>query len=357
MARPRSAAATTTSNISMKEGVVVDVIYPDDARNLSKTSIEYNVVVLEYSQKQGTNIVQYKNCTTYDLFGTANNYLNYTLQPSSTDLNTLTNNNSPSAFKDGARVLLLCVGGLSMAGAAVIVGGRNNITSPKYSSSDGQFYDFNFNGINYNVNNDGELTITFNSPSTQAGVQSNAAAAGTQIKIDKQGHFTVLDNKGQKISIDRDAQQISIGNGSESVVVDKGAKSITLKSGGDETFNAGGKLDVTSGADMSISSGGALNVKSSGATNVNSGGAMQTQVSGQWQLQAQGNVQITALGEVTIIGAAGPVIASQGPLTMVGLGDVPVATVGTSTVIGVGNLGLPVVSNIITGSFTVFVGT
>ena len=322
-----------------------------------RSSVEYNVVIVEFHQKNGANVVLYKNCTTVDMFGTSNNYLNYTLQPSSSNLNNVTSANATSAFKDGARVLILCTGGLSLAGAAVIVGGRNNITSPKYSSSDGQFYDFNFNGINYNINNDGELTITFNSPSTQAGQSANAAAAGTQIKIDKAGHFTVLDNKGQTISIDRDAQQISINNGSESVVVDKGQKSVTITASGDETLSAGGKLNATSGADMNVKSGAAMNVNSGGAMNVNSGGAMQTQASGQWQLQAQGNVQITAMGEVTIMGAAGPVIASMGPLTNVGLGDVPVATVGTSTVIGVGNLGLPVVSNIITGSFTVFVGT
>src|SRR5579871_6407173 len=87
--RPRPASHTVTSNISLKEGVVVDIIYPDDARNLSKISIEYNVVVLEYNQKAGTNIVQYKNCTTIDMFGTINNYVNYTLQPSSTNLSQL----------------------------------------------------------------------------------------------------------------------------------------------------------------------------------------------------------------------------------------------------------------------------
>jgi hypothetical protein len=345
------------TNVTIKEGIVTGIIYPDDDASVSEKEIEYNVAVVDYDHQNNANLNIYRNCRLVNPFGTTNNRLTYTLQPSTQTPTQLTGDTNTGVFEDGARVLVVCVGGVSRATSCVILGGVQHRDQAKYSSDDGQFYDFTFNGINYNIDKDGQLTITFNSATDQDGKQANSAAAGTKIQIDKQGHFTVLDNKGQTIKVDRDAQQVSVSNGSESIVVDQGKKSVTITSGQDTAVNAGGKLSASSGSDMSLSSGGALSVKSSGATSVQSGGSMTTQANGQWQLKAQGNVQVTAGGNVQVMSSSGPVIQSQGPMTLVGLGSVPAAGVGISMCQGIGNLGLPVISTIITGSFTTFIGT
>lgn len=343
--------------MSLKDGIVTAIIYPDDPNTLSGKEIEYNVCVADYDHEKNINLNIYRNCRLVNIFGTTNDFVTYTLQPSTQSPTNLTGDDNENVFPDGARVLVLCMGGQTRAGSAIIIGGEQHRDQTPPQRSDGQFYNFQFNGINQLINNDGELIITFNSATDQDGDQSNAAAAGTQIKIDKNGVVTISDNENQVISVDRVAKQISIGNGSESIVVDKDESSITATSGKDENFNAGGKLSATSGDDMTISSGAALDISSEGQTSIKANGPLNMQTAGAWKVMASGDIDIQSSGDVTIESGQGPVIESAGPLVLIGQGSVPAAGVGISQCLGVGNLGAPVISNIITGSTTVFIGT
>jgi hypothetical protein len=354
--QPADASAYRTASFSLKEGVVTDIIYPDQSDNLSKRDIEYNIAVVEYLPQVGANLQLYRNCRVANLFGTTNNSLNFTLQPSTDKMSNIGDKVGQDVFKDGARVIVLCIGGVSQAGYCVIVGGLRHGDDKVYSSKDGQFHDFNFNGVQQLINKDGEYVVNFNSPIDQDGKQSKPKAAGTQVKIDKEGRVSISDNEGQVVKVDRVAKKVEITNGFETFTMDKANKLISMNSSGDVKETASKSVSVNSGSDTKIDAGGQVSMKSGGQTLIDAGGTMDMKSGGQWRLQASGNVIVTAGGEVSVVGASGPVIKSAGPLTLVGQGAVPAAAVGISQCFGLGNLGAPVLSTIITGSSTVFIG-
>lgn len=344
--RPSATAhALLRTNVSLKSGTVIAIHYPDDKNSLSEKFIEYDVAVSEQVSGGGTTVTTYRNCKINNLFGDANNNLTYTLQADANiDQNATT----------GAKVLLLCIDGRSDGGQAVIVGGLSDENGPDYTSDDGQFYDFNFNGINYNIDKDGEWTITFNSPVDENGDKANAAASGTIIKIDKEGRVTISDNQSQSWDIDRVALTSTWTNGNDSVVIDKGNKKIVLTSSGE--------LSTSSQKATSVNSEDAINVNAksdvsvNGQSNINiTASSNMTQKANGWNVQMSGDVNIKAGGNVNIQGSGQAQM--QAGINLIGDGSVQAAGVGISMCFGIGNLGFPVLSNIITGSSTVLIGT
>lgn len=346
MKPPASAYKQIRTNVALKTGTVTAIHYPEDPNNLSGSFIEYDVAVSEQVSEGGTTVSVYRNCKMNNIFGASNNSFTYTLQPNSQI------DDDPTA---GAQCLILCIDGRSDGGQGVIIGGLSDFESPVYSAADGQFYDFNFNGINYNINKDGEWTVTFNSPIDQEGKKANSDAAGTVIKIDKEGRVSISDNEMQSWNIDRVAKTSTWTNGSETIMIDKGNKVVSLISGGTMSqtsqkamsMTSQDATNITSQKDMTLDSSNNLNMSSSQNMAQKSGAAWNVQASGNVMVQAGGNAMITASGVAQL----------QGLTTLIGAGDVPVAAVGVSMVMGIGNLGLPVFSQILTGSSTVFVGT
>jgi hypothetical protein len=345
MKPPASAYKQMRLNVTLKTGTVTKMYYPDDPKNLSGTFIEYDVAVSEQISDGGTTVSTYRNCKMHNPFGASNNSATYTLQPNAQI------DDDPTK---GAQCLLLCIDGRSDGGQGVIISGLSDEGSPDYTSADGQFYDFNFNGINYNINKDGEWTVTFNSPIDEDGKKANSDAAGTKIKIDKEGRVTISDNEMQSWTIDRVAKTSTWGNGSESVVIDKGNKSISMMSGGEMSqtsqkamsMSSQDATNITSQKDMTLNSSNNLNVQSSQNMAQKSGAGWTVQATGDVMVQAGGNAMIQASGVAQV----------QGLTTLLGAGDLPAAAVGISQVLSY--LGpIPIMGQILTGSATVFVGT
>jgi hypothetical protein len=333
-------------NYSLKSGIVVNIYYPDDSNNVSKNQIEYDVAALEISTAS-TNYTIYRNCLVTNPFGTVNNNVTYTLQIEED----ITNSKG-----QGANVLLLCMNGRSEAGSAAIIGGISRPGGPQYSSEDGQFYDFNFNGINYNIDKDGELTITFNSPIDYQGNKANEKAAGTVLKIDKEGRYTISDNEGQSFGLDRVAKTATWTDGNDSIVIDKGNKKITMTSSGDLDANSQGKTDVSSQGDMSLESQADLSLSAASNASFSSQGNMATTSGGSWNVKVSGNGMINVQGNVMI--QANNQAQIMGATTAIGAGGVPIAGVGISQTVGItGAPGSPMTTLIISGSATCSVGT
>ena len=335
-----------SEDFSLKVGVVTEIIYPDDKASLSKKVIEYNVVTSDVNKNGNVNLGTYRNCIFNNRFGMSNNNETYTLQADQSD-------DAKATF--ASIVMLLCISGQSSGGQAVIIGGLSHPNGPAYTSANGQFYDFNFNGINYNINKDGEWTLTFNSPIDKDGNQANKDAAGTKVKIDKDGRLSISDNAGQSFTLDRAAQNATWTNGNDSIIIDQKNKKVAITSSGEfnlasqkaTSINSSDAISISSKQDTSISSGANLNTESKGNFGQKSGG--------NWEVNASGNVNVKAGGNVMIQGGAQAQMKAA--INMIGDGSVPVAAVGVSMVIGVGNIGSPVVSQILTGSSTVLVGT
>lgn len=337
------------NNFKLLVGTVLAMYYPDEDKNLSKKVIEYDVNVFESNENGSVNVHTYFRCRAADLFGSNSDSLEYTYRPQS--------NQSPDpANTNGSLVLVLCINGITEAGSAVVIGGLQTLQRQVISdSSDGHFYDFNFNGIRQFIDKDGAFSIEFNSAINNDGKQANSAAAGTIISIDKNGVVSIKDNENQAITIDRTAKTISIGNGADSMVIDKGSKSVTTTSSGELTEKSAKAMTVKSGDTLNMESSKDMTIKSGSNLNVETQANGSLKTSASWNIKAGANVNIKA-GAMAVI-EGGSIAQLKGTLTMLGAGSVPAAGVGISQCMGVGNLGAPVISTIITGSATVFIGT
>ena len=223
----------------------------------------------------------------------SNNNLTFTLQADSA---------SDGRIEYGSLVIVLCISGQSSGGQAIIVGGVSHPEGPTYKKDDGQFYDFNFNGINYNINKDGEWTLTFNSPVDKKGKKLDEKVAGTQIKIDKTGKIKISDNEGQFFELDRVAQKATWGNGAESIIIDKKNKKLELASSGEMSAKSTKKMSETSDDEISMTAKKDLSATSEANLKLESKSNMSMKSGAQWEVKATGNVMVKAGGNAIIEG-------------------------------------------------------
>ncbi len=340
----RVATSYRSENTYLKSGTVIEVLYPEDKKNLSKLFIEYTVVVTEKMPNEVTSVNTYNNCLAHNSFGAKNNKIDVTYQ-AATDKETV-----------GSRVLLLCVDGSSNGNSAIIMGGLNSVAPDKvHSAADGQFFDFNFNGINFAIDKDGAMQLTFNSFIDLKGKKANEKAAGTKVSISKEGQLTIADNEGQSFSLDRVNQKSTWTDGAEFITIDKKNKSIQVSSSGEMdlisekkmSLTSSDSIDSSSSKDYNISSGSNLNVTSKANASIKTDASMNIKSGAEMTIQSGSNMTVKASGIAQI----------KGELTKLGEGTMPVGIVGTSISIGYDSNGSPVISTLLTGSNTVFSGT
>lgn len=333
------------NNPYLKLGIVFGIHYPDQDSNKSKKFIEYDVRAIESRVDGSTSTVNYLRCKVLDKFCTPNNYEYFTLQPAS--------ESKDNVLQNGAQVLLLAIDGNANTGGAIIIGGVN-YPMPDFKSADGQFYEWQFNGINIKVDKDGQYFLTFNTPISPDKKKADEKAAGTKIQIFKDGRMKFSDNENQSWEIDRVNQKSTWTNGAESITIDKKNKKIDLVSSGttSETVAKDKKLKI--GKNHQLESGESIEEKAGKDIKREAKGNIQEKAGANWQFESGGNVTIKAGGNVMIQGGGNAQL--MGTINMIGSGSIPAAGVGISQCIGIGNLGYPVVSNIITGSATVLIG-
>jgi hypothetical protein len=341
-----TASSYRSNNTSLKAGTVTRVLYPENDQNISKQFIEYTVESLEKMSSELTTINTYNNCIASNSFGSINNKCNATYQ-AATGEGTV-----------GSRVLLLCINGISSGNANIILGGLDPLVEGKKdikSAADGQFFDFNFNGINFVIDKDGAMQLTFNSFIDLKGKKANEKAAGTQVRISKEGQFTIADNEGQSFNLDRVTQKSTWTDGAEFITIDKKNKSIQVSSSGamdlisdkKMSLTAGDSIDSSSSKDYNISSGSNLNITSKASASIKTDAGMNVKSGAEMTIQSGSNMTVKASGIAQI----------KGELTKLGEGTNQVALVNLSVCYGMDSNGAPVISQILTGSTTVMCGT
>lgn len=324
-------------DIALRTGIITNVFYPDDAQNISKLFIEYNVAVTSSNSDGSFNQITYRNCRHMDIFGAINKHENFVMETS-----------GRNKSNEGAKCLVMCIDGINASGRAIIIGGLQDGNREPWKRSDGQFYDFLYNGLNVNINKDGEYSLTFNSYTDQQGKKANEKAAGTNVKIDKDGNISLSTNEAQTIKLDRVSQQVSISDTENTILVDKKNKSIDVKSSGNINETAAKSLTQTA-KDYSLQAKGSITQKASNSIEIEAGSSMKEKAGSSWEVQAGANVTIKSGANVTIEGGA--IAKLKGTMTQLGGGTTPIALVG-SQIIGACAVG-PVTGTVITGSFEV----
>src|ERR1035437_1303647 len=209
---------TQFNSFSLRQGEVLEIIYPTDVKSLTKTFREYKVLVQQRDGSGPMSGVVYQNCMVANLFGGTADRFRYSLRAQGV----------PPAkgevVGDGSKVLLLCVNGETRR--AYIVSGLNeeSTTSPVASPEDktlGHNEFSEFNGVRVEVNDTGEYTLTFNGATNNDGTPRSdvtPGAPGSLLKFSNDGSINIqqglqsilLDTPNKKIVITSDQYDVKI---------------------------------------------------------------------------------------------------------------------------------------------------
>ena len=318
------------NNVCLRVGVVVETLDIDNINNLSKTDVEYHVMVMEQEQDGGTNASMYKNCITMDAFGGIADFFEFKKRATSTPQDLTKKGSINNDKNDGSMVLLLCIDGNAEKG--IIVGAiRHPSKKTTLTKENGQHAEGEFNGVNWQVNKDGEFTVTFKSATDNKGKPKETH--NTHIKLDKTGSAELSDGV-DSIRIDKPAKLISVRSSGGIIETATenytlSAKNVKASSTMDLVLAAQGRASFTSAKDMSFESQGVLK-----------GSGKSIELQSQSMIKIQGNQMMVNV-----------------PQIMLGAGATPAVTSMTQ-VISIGNLGIPIVGNMM-GPFSgsVFIGS
>ncbi|HLD91762.1 MAG TPA: hypothetical protein VI911_12245, partial [Patescibacteria group bacterium] len=200
---------STYNNFSLKTGIILKSYDIDDVNNISKNFVEYDVIAIESQGNLATGPVIFKKCPSLEGFGGVANFYEAKLKASSNDK---VKYDGEIAKSDGSVVLLLCING-NEDSAMIIGSSKHPARKTTLTKEAGQHLEGEYNGVNWQVNKDGELTITFKSPSSidnQKVKYKDEKAKGTYLKIDKTGSIDINDGATENIKIDKTNKTIGI---------------------------------------------------------------------------------------------------------------------------------------------------
>lgn len=224
--RPSIGVPNTISNFtlnysenSLRTGVVEEIFPPTHPQNRSKRYSEYNVGVI-YNRGTGpASYTRYFNCIQMDTFGSFADHFNATLRKS-------TQSPKDVSLTKGARVLVLCVNDDTTQG--VIIGNLPNSNVPVVQEDLGHHLSFEFNGVQVEINKDGELSLTRKGPTDEAGnvLSGFEDGAGATIKMAASGNIEM--SSGQNVvSVALDGENGSLNlTCTEGVVINSGSQSM-----------------------------------------------------------------------------------------------------------------------------------
>lgn len=194
--------------LKMQAGQVEKIHFIDDASNVSKAFVEYDVSVRDARGGQST----YRNLRSMSsIFGT-NDFEETILEPNEFAFTGKLDPSNLFSNKNGTMVLIAFIDGSK--DKPTVVGAINHPRKKDGAKrTDGIRKKGEFRGLQWEINKEGEFSLTYNGNKTPDGKLARPGTGPTQIKIDNKGVLTITDNKGQKFSMDRTNTTISFGNG------------------------------------------------------------------------------------------------------------------------------------------------
>ena len=310
----------------LRLGVVLKAYPVTDSGNVSKLTTEYDVSVFEQNEDKSATTIVYKNCMSSEGLGSIADYFEKTLRP-------LKNNQSkglgvPMKGQDGAIVLILCLD--AMSDKAIII---SSITHPDRKTNiqdQGPTLAGEFNGVNIKVNSDGSTSITFKGATNSDGTPVDTSQGNTELSIEKDGSYQVM----HKTITQR---------------LDKGGK-YSLTTTDDISNTTQTSFNVTTTKDVNITATGDFN----GAMNklvLNAQGSASFMMQ-KLTIQSQGDVMVMGstfqVQAQSMASIQAPQITMNGLTSIGGQGGQPILLL-SAMFIGTGNLGLPVISQAISG--------
>lgn len=190
------------SNDQFRQGEVKRIILPNEEESRSKLFNEYDVMVTH--RGNGTAVSKlYHNCLLINPFGGLADRCHYTLRQSDVDVE----NPLPGL---GSRVAILCLDGNETQ--SFIIGGLRS-EFDKDDSAKGHHLLFEFNGVLFEINDDGSWSITNKGKTDiqgEADDKRDTAGSGTKVQVEANGNFVVTTPNNQTVKVDNKANTINV---------------------------------------------------------------------------------------------------------------------------------------------------
>jgi hypothetical protein len=306
---------------------VVKMAYPvTDDRNKSKLTTEYDVSVFEATENDAATPITYRNCMSSEALGSIADYFEMSLRP--IGKSTLQGEGITMKEQDGAVVLLLCLDAMSTKG--IIISSLTHPARVTNLQSVGPTLAGEFNGVNIKVNTDGSTSITFQGATDNQGKPIDSSQGNTELSIEKDGSYQVM-HKTIKQRLDK--------NGKYDLTTDDDISNTTKTS-----FN------VTTTKDVNMTASGDMTAAMTKLTMTASGSA--TLSMDKLSITAKGDAAVTGqtfkVEAQSMASIKAPQIVMDGLTSIGGQGGQPILLL-SAMFIGTGNLGLPVISQAISG--------
>lgn len=333
-----SFATQLFGNTSFKMGIILEAFDVEDEKNQSKLGPEYTVMTIEQDKQNGQNTSIYKNCIAMDGFGSVADFFQFTHRKAKKPKES----KKKGSLKDevASIVGLLCLDGHSEK--AVIIGSFGNPSKGALLSKDsGHNMHGEFNGINWKIDKDGALTVTFKSATDDDGKPKDEKAGGSVWKIEKDGSMELTDGKTENIRIDKTKKTID-ANAEDDISVNSAKKNVNVTAG--ESINMTAKKDLIAMAEgkASFTVKQAFDIQADGSASLKAKSLMVESKS-MIQMKAQSMAQIEAASSMIL----------KAPTVLIGPSPAQPAVLAFDLVVlGVGNLGGPVISTLIAGYST-----
>lgn len=250
-----------TGCYKMCAGQIVSTWYIDNKRNVSKRFVEYEVAIFENYM----TVSHLLHCIALDSSGDQNNFNEHIYQATTYGKRGDKSDTEGEMYKNGAYVLVGFINGYKDNGV-ILQGIQHPSINAKIddyskvssiqSKSDsidvrleelpitisgskengdngGQRILGEYNGLRWNVNKYGELTIIFQGVKDEHGKIKDTDVQPTVMKINKDGEFFIIDNLDQEIKISRKNENITIrdsATGDNEIIIDRKNNKITVKS-------------------------------------------------------------------------------------------------------------------------------
>jgi hypothetical protein len=275
-------------NYALRVGYIIATHHPGKDNPTNKYVV-YDVVCPQVSAGGAEAFVTYFGCKVASMFGSATDWERKTLRAPKSYTGPIT----AEFLATSTKVLLLC--GDGRKSAPFIVAAGSNIDAPKDSAEDGHNWEWEFNGINWKIDKEGQLSLTHKGPTVGENNETLPAdpeVAGSFLKFDKDGSITLDDATGESVTIDKKNKKIII-NSREM------AQNVTEKN-----------WTVEVAKDVDVHAGGNIILNGDGKTYIGKEGSTEPLV--------RGNQLVTALSELVSIFTSQPAIGALGqvPVTI-----------------------------------------
>lgn len=314
----RAQASGQLDNIALRYGEIKDIIYPDDKRSVGKKFVEYEVEIQFKNGSATGSTMRQTGVMLMNPAGGVADQLRYTLRK---DKEQKQQAKGDDGVGVGSKVLLLSVNG--DVAKTFIVGGFRDPKHEKVldKKEDGHNFYFEFNGISFAVDKDGQAKLQFKGATKVDGKLDTDAGADekngpTTIEIKKNGNLKIStkDDK-QYVHIDHENKKVEFLFDEEWNV--KVNKKVVWDVGDSIEFTGNSTLKIAIAKDVSFAtSGGKIDIGASDRVYVKSAGVHVGSATDAWmlgttyrsaesQLMTQLMTALTALGgQLTAAGSS-----------------------------------------------------